>query len=548
MKRYSAAVALLLVSAASGPSRALPPDVLLISIDDLRADRVRPDLMPRLSGLAAEGASYAAAFSQATWTLPSHASLLLSLYPLSHGAGGSVAGDDFRSAAGGDASLADVLSMRGYATADFTNAPYLQTRFSLLRGFQRSVNRVIPADPLTEGFDWFLSTSAPRFLFAHTFAVHNYNHFDDAPKTDDGAWRCPPKVVAGPQRERRGWTVPTCAESRINYDRAAACLDSELGREFDRLRASGRWDSTAIVVVSDHGESLCDGEDERQGHRLLGFEEQARVPWIMKLPGGRGRGVVVGAPVQLIDVAPTLLEALGLPAPKEFEGVSRLANAEGRAEAAAVDVFTEGDEGLSVREAGWRLILGSDGEIILSDVGAAGAAPNTAALRERLREHVGAAHLGWKIAVSGRAGDRTELRLESDQRLAFALPAFLEKGETLTLSPDGKVLTVALTAEDASDDDWVVVEAAEGASLTLTATRNGRPLEARLARLAGSPFPGPMPWNLGGAQTVLRGRTRAVPPRRGGVEVWRSGADAPPRRVEIDERLHQALRAAGYEL
>lgn len=120
--------------------------------------------------------------------------------------------------------------------------------------------------------------------------------------------------------------VPDAAETRARYALEVAHADRELGRLLDALRARGLYDSSWIVVASDHGEAL--GEHGRTGHVDTLYDELLHVPLVIKPPAGSPHvaalAAAAGAQVRLIDVAPTLLEGLELPPLPEALGASLL--------------------------------------------------------------------------------------------------------------------------------------------------------------------------------------------------------------------------------
>ncbi|MFI5351126.1 MAG: sulfatase-like hydrolase/transferase, partial [Elusimicrobiota bacterium] len=303
---------------ASSGSAQPPTPVILISIDDLRADRLRPDLMPNLGAIAAQSVSFEAAFSQATWTLPSHASLLLSEYVGTHGAGGSSM-LSLRAPRPGERNISEVLGGHGYSAGSYASAFFFDPEWGLVEGF--SPRTVVPpyADPLPDAADWIVArATAPAFLFAHAYAVHNYQDSLDAAKNADGSWRCPISV----DRNFAGDNLltsqePTCVRVLEDYDRAAHCFDLQLGAFKARLQAAGVWDRAVVAIVSDHGESLCDGAapGARWRHALAAYEEQIHVPWLLKLPHDRFAGRRGGGPGGGGDRAPAAVWAPGVAAP-----------------------------------------------------------------------------------------------------------------------------------------------------------------------------------------------------------------------------------------
>ena len=412
-----------LTAAAGMAAEPPPPDVLLISIDDLRADRVRPDLMPNLSRLSREAIRFTSAYSEATWTLPGHASLLTSLYPGSHGAGGNTSAP--RTLMYGD-NLAQILDKKGYSAASYTNCYYLSHLFGLAEGFLPRVDAPMYDDPVPDATQWFLRMPTPGFLFLHTYWVHDYINAIDPPRDASGAWRCP---LDGGTWQRLPVESLSCKDLALSYDRAAYCADKVMGKLFDDLKAAGRWQSTLIVVTSDHGEALCDGPKEapRRGHALLPYDEQTRVPLLVKLPQGRFAGRLIDSSAELIDVVPTVLDALRLPPPPDLQGTSLLPRLDAKAPRQKdAPIFYDADGSLGVRYEGWKFIrpAGAPAELydLRSDPGETRSLVQrqprrTAKFQALLREHFGRQTAGWRVAVRGRAGARFTLTARSNAPL-----------------------------------------------------------------------------------------------------------------------------------
>src|SRR5678815_4225701 len=108
------------------------------------------------------------------------------------------------------------------------------------------------------------------------------------------------------------------------YDAEIAGNDASFGKLMDYLDRAGLRDTTAVLLIADHGEEFFEHGGWTHGRSL--YEEQLRVPFVLRLPGGRGAGTVVPADVaEQIDVVPTLLGLAGLPVPKELPGRDLLA-------------------------------------------------------------------------------------------------------------------------------------------------------------------------------------------------------------------------------
>jgi arylsulfatase A-like enzyme len=307
-----------------------PRNLILVSIDTLRADRLgcygyaRPT-SPALDRLAARGVLFEQALSPAPWTVPAHASLLTGREPRSH---------HVRTARGlldpAIPTLAQWLAARGYDTAAIVNTHFLDSRRGLTRGFAH-----LSTVPEAEGtgsaaqrvhelaLRWLAAShERPFFLFLHHYDVHG----DYAPEPAYRAMFTSP--YDGPAtgttlqlgRVRRGELKLRQRDARHLsdlYDAGIRQLDDELGRFLARLERAGKLDDTLLVVTSDHGEEFLEHGDVFHGRTL--YSELVRVPLLVSGPGvPRGRRVAV--PVSLVDVVPTASALLGVPPPPGVEG------------------------------------------------------------------------------------------------------------------------------------------------------------------------------------------------------------------------------------
>jgi arylsulfatase A-like enzyme/Flp pilus assembly protein TadD len=280
--------------------------LILISIDTLRADhlpaygytKVRT---PNIDALAAAGTTFEHAYTHAPQTLPAHASILSGLLPFEHGVRDNIG----FTVKPGQWFLQRALHDRGWPTAGFVSAYVLRAATGMGQGFDTYDSELPPSSgelsigqlqrdgdrTLAAAEKWMagLDASRPFFLFLHLYEPH--------------------KPYVAPQR----------FASYAPYDGEIAHADEIVGRLFDRLRASGLYDRSTIVLLSDHGEGL--GDHGEQEHGLFLYRETTRVPLIVKLPGQRAARRVA-APVQHIDLVPTVLDLVGAAKRPELRGRS----------------------------------------------------------------------------------------------------------------------------------------------------------------------------------------------------------------------------------
>jgi arylsulfatase A-like enzyme len=331
----------------SSGSRRVPRGVIVVCIDTLRADHLSAygyarATSPRLAALARRGTLFENALSAAPWTVPAVGSLLTSLYPGEHGAAveGEVRQLDEQTPAQlrpEVQTLGDLLHRAGLRTALFSGNPYLWGRFQ--RGFDAAVAERQSATELTDrAVAWLRAKPGkPFFLYLQYMDLHQPIE-PSAPYADRFAAEVGGERGSEPRDgsfERQS-DLEDLAFRRFRahkialYDGALLYVDAEVGRLLDAL---GHGEDTLVVVTSDHGEEFWDhAEAERHqggdprgvwgvGHGHTLFQELLHVPLIVAGPGfPADRRVPCG--VSLLDVAPTVLSALRLPARPEMRGAT----------------------------------------------------------------------------------------------------------------------------------------------------------------------------------------------------------------------------------
>lgn len=347
------------------------PNVLLVSIDSLRADHLSAygytrETSPQIDMLAAGGAMFEHAFSTTSWTLPSHIALFTSMHDLVHGVVfHDRALDPLRT------TLPEVFQQHGYATAGFYSGPYLVPAFGFGRGFDTYVpcmdyldpealerTEFAPASHQASHSDvtspclrdavvsWLDEAPArPFFLFLHMWDVH-YDYIpppEYARRFTDPDHESPIDFT-GFQRNRainRRMNPRDLAHLIGLYDGEIAYTDHHLGQIVARLEALGLLDDTLIVVTSDHGDAFF--EHGVKGHQNDLYDEVLHIPLIFSWPGQVQAGQRYAEQVSIIDVMPTVLALAGLPTPPEALGrdLSPLLRGERATEAAGSTVFAE---------------------------------------------------------------------------------------------------------------------------------------------------------------------------------------------------------------
>ena len=342
LARSAASLALLLclaspIACRRAPAHVAHPNVLILSLDTTRADRLgiygygRPT-SPVLDALAHDGAWYERAHTTATWTLPAHASLFTGKFPTSHGAqydpqgplvlGGQIHGPEAwkqiraRGLAPDVRTLAELVRDAGYRTGGIVGGPWLKSVFGLSRGFEHwdddgitSVNGRPAAAVTNAAIAWLDAPDAgdePFFLFLNYFDPHTplyppVNFVD----------------LVVPEAERPHGEAKTPRELSGLYDAEIRTMDFHIGRLLDHLRAKGLYDSTWIVAVGDHGELM--GEQNATGHGASLWEPELRIPFLVKPPRGEEPHGRHDELVQISDVFPMVLARAGIPVPADTQ-------------------------------------------------------------------------------------------------------------------------------------------------------------------------------------------------------------------------------------
>ncbi len=328
---------------AGSESGAAKPNVILIIGDTFRADRLTGPgqlqaLTPYLDRMSVEGVRFEVARSHAPWTLPSTASLLTSLHPLEHGAGGRLPA--ITSLSEDASTIAARFKESGYDTHAIVNVHFLDPRtYGVTRdfasvdnvSFQSNVD-VRPADVTTDAalawLDQREDKDKPFFLMVHYFDPHCVYA---PPEIQRREWAKPEDRLTdwtfGTRDEmvaiRNGDLVPdkaTLQRAAALYNGEIAYLDGQIGRLDDGLRMRVSGDELITVFTSDHGEEFFDHEGFEHGHTL--FEELVRVPLIIRAPGRLPASKRIGYAVRHIDVAPTLCELADIALDEQYVGES----------------------------------------------------------------------------------------------------------------------------------------------------------------------------------------------------------------------------------
>lgn len=335
-----------------------PRNVVLITIDTLRADHLgcygyERATSPVIDKLASQGFRFERAFAQRSVTWPSLASIMTSRYPSGHGVryNGMPMSPDLTP-------LAETLSDAGYRCAAFFS-PHLKRQ--LWEGFETREDG--PDEAITRrAIEWLGSRGeGPFFLWLH----YRGPHVPYAPPEPFRTQFAEP--YDGPITGERVWIdaltlqTRTLTEAELRYvvslyDGEVAAVDHEVGRVLGALDGQGLSEETLVVFTSDHGEDLYE-HNRYFYHQASIYDSSLRIPLIMRYPAAIAPGGTSDTLVESIDLAPTILEFLGLDRPQSYQGHVLGALIDGRSENKRPAFAEMDDRIVSIRTERWRFIL-----------------------------------------------------------------------------------------------------------------------------------------------------------------------------------------------
>lgn len=325
-------------------------NIVLISIDTLRADRLslygyEVPTSPYLQSLAEEAVVFDRFLHSGGGTLPSHMTMMTSLFPRTHWINNS----NNRVLEEERITLAEQLKEAGYATAAFTDAGWVRGKFGFRQGFDTYDDKGGRfEETLPKAFSWLRENHrSPFFLFLHTYDVHS-------------EWKtklpysCPGGMETSFLSESasdftgcRGGKCATALLKHVNqkvtdgkgtaesilggadlesisdlYDGCIKYVDGRIETIVNELKSLGVYRNTLLIITSDHGEEF--GEHGMMLHSQGGYVEMSWIPLVIRFPDGEFAGHRVEHLVTMTDVMPTVLEAVGIPLNDQAQGVSAL--------------------------------------------------------------------------------------------------------------------------------------------------------------------------------------------------------------------------------
>lgn len=549
--------------------RAARPNILLVVIDTLRADHLgcydyaRPT-SPAIDSLSRQGVTFDAAYTTAPWTLPAFASLLTSRYPWEHGAS-----NDFFPVDPALPTVARELKRAGYETAAFVSHIYTSSDYGFQAGFDRFEEfgitenyrfdegrepvaaRVVgrAADLLRRG-----ELREPFFLLVHLFDPHwDYaapGEWRDcftgpAPPGIDGTYRTisrylPVDSLLAPEELDH---VVDLYDGEIRY--VDNWVDSLLAA-FDRRAGADR---SLVVLTADHGEEFQDHRS--MGHAFTFYDEVLRVPLVVRDRSRLEAARRSGAPVSLLDVLPTILDAAGVEAPPAARGRSLYDDAEPAGRILLAGTTREGRFGRAALGGGSKLVWDRDGYRLYRPGDDPGELRDLLAVRP-----ADAARLESALAAGAAPGGWT-IRWRADSTGTIDVEGSLEVNGFL-------VGVVPLSAGDfrllSSSDRAIRFAASTPGCVSIRTEPPSAPVTFRLA-VDGAEEPGrigigrdqftPPAASFGLDPGSVEPGTLDAPPEGARpalpfVSIWKESGGPPREKIHLDEEQRERLRALGY--
>lgn len=442
-----------------------PPPIVVIMVDTLRADRLgvygnSRGLTPTMDRWAGEGVVFEQAIAPAPWTLPSVASLFTGFYPPVHGANagkytreiGTSGANWRRGIPERIPTFIESLAQAGYKAYGVSTNLFVQRKTGFGRGFDIFRNQVQSGSKTASRVNRELARAVNHLgrpeqllLYIHYMDVHEpylapakyidplldeIEAFEQLTPVDD--------VNRGIFREirqrygdetRHAELMPYIEYWEARYDGGVKQLDKSLQQLENILRSKNIWERAWVILLSDHGEAL--GEDDTWSHGSSARQHQLHVPLILRWPEYLPADQRITAPVSLVDVFPTLLDALDVAHPQPTQGRSLLPLIFGAGDESH-PVFAAGvkrrPEEFAVIDDGWKLRFDPTNELVeLYDLNtdpqetnnlARANHPQLMALKAQLEQHQ-ANNERWAQGVERETGSFTPEELRTLQALGY---------------------------------------------------------------------------------------------------------------------------------
>ncbi len=322
-----------------------PQYILIILMDAVRPDHLscygyERTTTPNIDELAGEGILFENAVSQAPWTLPSLATILSSTFPSQHGAS-RVAGKNVPMKSKAQ-TFVELLAANGYKTCAMSTARLFVPQLGLAKGFGESyiigrephiLEKVAALELSRAAIDWLSKHRKDKcFLFIHHYDTHypykaeepcvqKFNPDYEGPyrlRFGDSSMRILKFVRIGRFSEAVKLSDADVEQIKTLYDCEIVRTDKAIGMLIDSLGTWGCLDRSMIFISADHGEEFLERGSLDHGQSV--YDESIRVPLVLSCPSLFPTSKHISTQVGLIDIAPTILHAVGIDVPQTYEG------------------------------------------------------------------------------------------------------------------------------------------------------------------------------------------------------------------------------------
>lgn len=324
---------LILLTGCEGGDAVKPTNLILVSIDTLRADHLgcygyAKPTSPAIDAFSAKGVLFNNVSATSPWTLPSHSSLLTGLYPR-HNNIIANPNNPVPSLPPNSITLAAILKKQGLQTAAFVNSTLINKNRGFDQGFcdfkyfQEDESQIFPSYVIDEGIKWLSKHGEkPFFLFLHSYDVHS--DYRSLPRYEKQFVSTYNGKIDGSTKQ-----LIDFGKGRINinskdlkhlislYDAGVRQFDDEMSKLFNFLEQKRLLDSTLVIITSDHGEEFL--EHGNVLHGKSHFQESIHIPLVIRGPGIPVKRINTIA--SLVDIMPTILSQFGFPTLSTLDGI-----------------------------------------------------------------------------------------------------------------------------------------------------------------------------------------------------------------------------------
>jgi arylsulfatase A-like enzyme len=361
-------------------------NVVVLLIDTLRASKLQAYYpksrvkTPAIDAFVEQGVLFERAQSPENWTKPSVASVLTSLHPATHRTK-----EDASKLPRSALTLSEVYKKAGFKTASFIANGYVSNAFGFDQGWDHYTNYIRErrntnaSNVFGEAGSWIEKNKQNRFfVYIQTIDPHvpydppdNFLEMYDAkPYKGQVQNRRTHLMLDEAKKNPKKYKFTARDKERIEalHDAEISYHDEYFGRFLKKLKELGLDENTIVVVTSDHGEEFQEHGSWGHGHSV--YQELLGVPLLFRWPGTIPSDVRVGPVVSTMDIGPTVLEATGVPIPREFEGRSLLGFMRGDWPPAPYVAFSDFlDHRRVIRGGDWKLIIRGNLSQVIFDLG-----------------------------------------------------------------------------------------------------------------------------------------------------------------------------------